>query len=659
MNVRTPAIERGLLSTPRDGMLRLACLMALTFLASNSGFANELTNPGFETDAVLNAAPVGVVTGWTPAGNATTASANNDPTHSGTGSLLLTGAGGFGVPNVYQTFAANPGETWDFQGYMRTPNTLPADATFGLLKIVWVNSGGVEIAPGSATFGTANNGANPGIESTPLLNSASAPNTWIYTRAQGVAPSGTAGVKVYVLMVDQSAGAGYFDDLQVTNQVPLVPPPVVIDYPTNNAPVPTNASVNVLSLYNSSATYADNPIDTWYTPWSGNPAGNSDYMITNTGSFVKKYLGLSYAGVEFIGAPVNASAYNTLHVDVWTPNANQFGIQLVSLDPTTQAGQVNFLPASGKITTNKWVGLDIPLAQFTDANGNLDLTNLKQLLWIDNQGGGGYVNGNFYIDNVYFYSNAVTPVVINYPTNAAPTPTTSPANVISLYNSSGVYSSAPVDTWLTVWSAANEIDYTITNASRVVKKYSSLNYAGVEFFNPKIDASAMNTFHVDLWTPNADKFSVKLVSFGTVTAEYEVVFTNNVITTNHWVSLDIPISTFTNGSPNMDFANLAQLLFINNNPGGPQFGTFYIDNVYFYVAPPSATSPTIVSPKITGGNFTAQVASQTGFNYVLQASPSLSPASWTSIQTNAGTGGTLNFSTPVSTPQRFFRIKVQ
>ena len=51
-----------------------------------------------------------------------------------------------------------------------------------------------------------------------------------------------------------------------------------------------------------------------------------------------------------------------MHVDIWTPNANQFGIQLVSLDNGgTQASQVNFLPTSGKITTNGWVSLDIPL----------------------------------------------------------------------------------------------------------------------------------------------------------------------------------------------------------------------------------------------------------------------------------------------------------
>lgn len=267
------------------------------------------------------------------------------------------------------------------------------------------------------------------------------------------------------------------------------------------------------------------------------------------------------------------------------------------------------------------------------------------------------------VDNLTLVQNTIVApsTVIDYPTNAPANPTPAQANVVSLYNSSGNYTNVNIDTWLTGWSQASYTPYLITNATRTVKRYSSLNYAGVEFFNPKINASGMTTFHVDLWTPNASKFSVKLVSFAPGAAEYEVVFTNNVIVTNQWVSLDIPISTFTSGNPAMSFANLGQLLFINNNPGGPQYGTFYIDNVYFYTSAVTPTSPTITAPAVSGGNFTLQVNSQTGYNYVLQATPSLAPASWTNIQTNAGTGGVLNFSVPVSSgnPQQFYRVNVQ
>ena len=67
---------------------------------------------------------------------------------------------------------------------------------------------------------------------------------------------------------------------------------------------------------------------------------------------------------------------------------------------------MDFLPASGTITNFGWIGLDIPLSAFTGINALLDLTDLQQMLWIDNQAG-GFTGGTFYIDNVYFYKSAV------------------------------------------------------------------------------------------------------------------------------------------------------------------------------------------------------------------------------------------------------------
>jgi hypothetical protein len=105
---------------------------------------------------------------------------------------------------------------------MLTENLLPADATFGLLKIVWSN-GVIDLAPGVINIGQAGPPANPGIESLPFLNSVSAVNQWIFTQAQGIAPAGTTQVSFFALMVDQSAGTGYFDDLQA-----IIPEPASV-----------------------------------------------------------------------------------------------------------------------------------------------------------------------------------------------------------------------------------------------------------------------------------------------------------------------------------------------------------------------------------------------------------------------------------------------
>jgi hypothetical protein len=77
----------------------------------------------------------------------------------------------------------------------------------------------------------------------------------------------------------------------------------------------------------------------------------------------------------------------------------------------------------------------------------------------------------------------------------------------------------------------------------------------------------------------------------------------------------------------------------------------------------TAPTPTITSPSVSGTNFTLQVVmSASGFNYVLQGTPTLStPITWTPISTNAGTGGTLNFTNAITSgnPRQFFRISVQ
>jgi autotransporter-associated beta strand protein len=74
------------------------------------------------------------------------------------------------------------------------------------------------------------------------------------------------------------------------------------------------------------------------------------------------------------------------------------------------------------------------------------------------------------------------------------------------------------------------------------------------------------------------------------------------------------------------------------------------------IKPPA---PTITGPSISGTNFTMSVASQSGFQYVLEATPQIAPTSWSGVQTQAG-GGTLVFSVPITpaTPRQFFRVGV-
>lgn len=251
-------------------------------------------------------------------------------------------------------------------------------------------------------------------------------NTWISLNiplSQFLAQNGALDLTALqqLLWIDNQGGgvAGgtfYIDNVYFYSNSALAPPPPPLPQPTTVAPTPP--SQNALALYDSSGVYPESEVVDYDASWSDPGGGVLDFTVTNTTSTVLEYFNLQYAGVEFYNAAddqIDVDGYNTMHVDLWTPDGNQFGIQLVSLDTETngdtQAGQVNFTPASKTIVSNQWVSLDIPLSEFTSPqnsvdNNYLDLTDLQQLLWIDNQGG-GLTGSYFYIDNVYFYNSSV------------------------------------------------------------------------------------------------------------------------------------------------------------------------------------------------------------------------------------------------------------
>ncbi len=165
------------------------------------------------------------------------------------------------------------------------------------------------------------------------------------------------------------------------------------------------------------------------------------------------------------------------------------------------------------------------------------------------------------------------------PNAAAPTPTTPSADVISLF--SNAYTNVPVDKWSADWDVADVSDVLVKG--NAAKKYSNLSFAGIEFITHTVDATAMTHFHLDLWAGEGQFVRVKLVDFGPdgVFAggddkEHELTFTavsTPAFTTGSWVSLDLPLSTFTGLTTK---GHLAQLIISGNTP------TLYVDNVYFH-----------------------------------------------------------------------------
>jgi hypothetical protein len=134
------------------------------------------------------------------------------------------------------------------------------------------------------------------------------------------------------------------------------------------------------------------------------------------GNAVQRYDGVYYVGIDFGGYAnlIDASAMTHLHVDVWTPDADKFGVQLVAFPDATAAGLGNGVSRTVSLNAratyggrvlplapSTWVGLDIPL----DLYGDLPRDKIGLILWLDNDAvsGGGVTGGTFYIDNVYFH----------------------------------------------------------------------------------------------------------------------------------------------------------------------------------------------------------------------------------------------------------------
>jgi hypothetical protein len=346
--------------------------------------------------------------------------------------------------------------------------------------------------------------------------------------------------------------------------------------PTMGAPLPTAAQADVISMYSN--TYTNIAMSTFATGWSAVAA--SDVVIA--GNDTKLYSNLNFVGIEPV-AQIDATAMNTFNIDVWTPNSTAFRVKLVDFGPNGiyQGGddvehEVTLTPTIGG-----WNSYHIPLSNFTNLTTK---ANIAQLILSSNPAGSSTV----YADNIYF-SN-VAPTV---PLVGAPVPTAAPANVISMF--SNTYTNVAMSTFATGWSAVAASDVVI--AGNDTKLYSNLDFVGIEPA-AQINATAMNTFNIDVWTPNSTAFRVKLVDFGPNgiyqggdDVEHEVTLTP---TMGGWNSYHIPLSNFTNLTTK---ANIAQLI-LSSNPSGTS--TVYADNMYFSYEPPlvpmvAAPTPTVAA----------------------------------------------------------------
>ena len=428
------------------------------------------------------------------------------------------------------------------------------------------------------------------------------------------------------------------------------------------APTPTRDAANVVSLFSDAYT---NVSGTNFFPDWGQSTVVSD--LTISGNTTKLYANLNYQGIQ-LSSSLNVSTMENLHVDVWTTDVSSLVLKLINTSPATVEQGYTITP-----TLNNWYSIDIPLSSYNNialnnvgqlmfvGSGTFYMDNLY--FWksanaptlsnftvpakvfgdaaftltaptSNSTGAFTYTSGNTSVATISgntvtltgvgtsiitatqaaagsYGSGTITSTLVVTsppPATAAPTPPTrSASNVISLF--SNAYSNVTVDTWSAGWDQADVADVTV--ATNATKLYTNLNYAGVEFTSATLDVNNMEKFHIDIWTPDATVFKVKLVDFGANgiydggdDVAYEIVYTPAL---SQWVSYDIAMSDFTGL---VTKGHLAQIVLSASN------STVYVDNVYFWRANPAPTFGAFTVPAKTLGaasfSLTAPTSNSTG-----------------------------------------------
>lgn len=388
-------------------------------------------------------------------------------------------------------------------------------------------------------------------------------NTTVATvDASGVVSVLDAGTAVITAKIGNTVATGTLTITSTGNPV----------LPTEAAPTPTVAAENVISLFSNA--YTNVAVDSWNTHWQYSTAENKDYKIGSND--IKRYLKLNFVGIEFKANPVNASQMTRFHLDFYTPESTAlpkaFKVQLVDFGANGVYGggddsssELSF--ASPTLSTGKWVSIDVALPAFSGLKAKAHLAQMVL---------SGDIS-NVFIDNVYFYSSANI-----VPTETAPVPTQSAANVMSIF--SDTYTNLSGTDFNPNWGQSTVVS-DITVSGNHLMKYGTFNYQGTDL-GATTDFSTMKYLHIDLWTLDATVVKVSPIS----KSKGESLYSLTPMVTGKWNSYNIPLTEFTKGG--MILNDIYQLKF--DGQAGVSPSNIYLDNIYFYTMPtvPGEAAPT-------------------------------------------------------------------
>ena len=112
-----------------------------------------------------------------------------------------------------------------------------------------------------------------------------------------------------------------------------------------------------------------------------------------------------------------------------------------------------------------------------------------------------------------------------------------------------------------------------------------MDFAGIEVLTEVVDLSAMNTFHIDVWTDTSFDFIAGVVDFGgdgfggdNADSRGDV---RETLMANQWTSIDVSISNLQAAGLTATPTDFAQLILDVVDVTG----TIFVDNIYFYNDP--------------------------------------------------------------------------
>ena len=391
--------------------------------------------------------------------------------------------------------------------------------------------------------------------------------------------------------------------------------------PSTAAPTPTTSLSQVMSLFGD--TYTNVAGTDWRPDWGQATALTN---LTVGGASTLEYSGLTYEGVQF-ASNINAAAMDSIHFDVWTADCTTLNFFLINTDTHVQIS-VPITP-----TLSGWTSVTLPLSDYSavgvDDIGQLMFTGngtiYVQNVYFSNAVGKPTISGfsipaqtlgsstytitdptsnstgaftysssntavatvdgntitivgigNTVItasqaaDSNYSAGTAVSTLVVGYPgpASAAPIPTTNSTYTLSLYGNA--YTNVAGTSWFPNWGQSTQIN-TPTIGGKSTLQYTNLNYEGVAFASD-VDASAMDSIHLDIWSPNVTSLTIGLIKItgGTVRQDVTVA-----LTTGGWNYISIPLTSYNT----VDLSKIGQMIFVGNTP--TTGGVIYLQNIYF------------------------------------------------------------------------------